>query len=270
MSEAVWYEFKKSRRTSSLNLILLVSALFSVFVLLGEYSKALGEPVLQFVMHHTLTDLYVIVPFAVSYLVANLVYQYDFTHKQDQFLFSSPIRRWKILLAKQVTILLLSLVAVIIPFLFGVVGEAYYGTSTSIGVSVLYLAAAVIGILSQSSLYGFIQTVARRKAMIGTTLPFILYVGTGMLFITGVAGGITLALIPPINILFLGVFIPSYFTTPNTEATMQIGLGKAGASTLDFGVTIGGLVTVSLISNLLIFLVATLATYIVFKRSDIT
>jgi hypothetical protein len=51
---------------------------------------------------------------------------------------------------------------------------------------------------------------------------------------------------------------------------MQIGLGKAGASTLDFGVTIGGLVTVSLISNLLIFLVATIATYIVFKRSDIT
>jgi ABC-type transport system involved in multi-copper enzyme maturation permease subunit len=219
-------------------------------------------------MHHTLTDLYVLVPFAVSYLVANLVYQYDFVHKYDQFLFSAPIKRWKVLLAKQVSIVLLSLVSVIIPFLFGVVGEAYYQTSTGIGVSLLYLVAAIIGILSQSSLYGFVQTVARKRAMIGTTLPFILYLGTGMLFITGIVGGITLALIPPINILFLGVFIPSYFTAPNTEATMQIMLGKSGGSTLDFGVTIGGLVTVSLISNLLIFSVATIATYIVFKRTD--
>jgi fumarate reductase subunit D len=91
-----------------------------------------------------------------------------------------------------------------------------------------------------------------------------------MLFITGAASGVTLALIPPINLLLLGVYIPSSITTPNSEATMQMAFGGTGGGTLNFGVTIGELVTVALISNLLIFAIASIVTYADFKRTDIT
>ncbi len=264
---ALKYEALKSVRSKTFMLIVLIPALYSAFLLYEVVLKINSStPPVYRILHLTFSNLFLIVPYSISFLIAYLIFFVDNNQKYLEYLVVLYERK-NVAIAKIFYSLVLSFTSIIFPFFIGAIYGLYIGNIGSFNVTAFYLASIWLGILTQSLLFGLIMISSNKYITLGTLLPFAIYLFSGILFLTAALPGIFYTAIIPTNMLLMIVYAEPYFINSSDQATLQFSSPFVNGQ-WDLGMTVLQVVRYSLGFSLIWIILLSVSIVIVIKKKD--
>lgn len=264
------YEYLKTMRSRLLFLLVFLPMAYSLYVLhygLSAPESEIKVAVSHYIVFRILTDMFSLVPFAVSLSLAYLVHQTDVSGDHVIFLIGVG-RRVDVALSKVIYTLLVSAVVGVITVVFGVIGGLLKNNLGDIRVTLLYAPASILSIAAPALLYSVLMLIFGKYALIGLLAPFLLSISSYLVFLTGDMPAVGYCSLFPVNLLLLNYCIMLFYKAGSERLTLNLSITQSVSGRITLPLTVEEIVIYTMISLALYIAVCTIMIMLIYKHKD--